>query len=77
MSNFTKINPEELLEGSTLINGNRIIEALEIAADIDRILLKANTIIKNSERCKEISDRICDTEVYLCFLRLQRFNRVG
>lgn len=67
----------ELSEGLGFINPERIADALEIAIELDTIDLEVNTILNNLKECKEISDRICDSEVLVCFIRSGRFNRFG
>lgn len=69
-----KLTPAEILEG-TLISPDRIIRCLKAGLDADRLDLEAYKSLKNEDMCKEISDRICDTEILL--LTLQCRNLTG
>lgn len=66
MDNPRKLTAAELLQGTNLLAPSRIIECLKSGLAADQLEFEANKILKNEEKCREISDRICDTEILLC-----------
>lgn len=67
-----QITPEALLRDMpNFISPQRIAESLRAGLSADLFDLEMNRLINNQAKCKELSDRICDTEILLCFLELR------
>lgn len=69
-----KITPVELLDSISFIPPERIIKCLKAGLEADRLDLETSKILKNEEKCRELRDRICDTEVILCTLQLRNLS---
>lgn len=71
MRSSNKLTPYELLQNACLISPDKIVESLRAGLNADQIEFEANMALKNFDKCKEISDRMCDTEVLMCFIKLR------
>lgn len=66
-----KITPAELLQNFSLIDPEKIIASLRAGLIADQMDFEVQMALKNYDKCREISDRMCDTEVVLCFIKLR------
>jgi hypothetical protein len=66
-----KITPAELLQNLSLIAPEKVVASLRAGLVADQLDFEMQMALKNYDKCREISDRMCDTEVVLCFIQLR------
>jgi len=68
MRSSHKIDPAELANG-TGVSPVKIMACLKAGLTADQIDLEVYKSLHDASKCKEITDRMCDTEVLLCFIQ--------
>jgi hypothetical protein len=67
MRRFHKVDPAELITG-TGVSPEKIKACLKAGLTADEFNLEISKSLLDTKKCKEITDRMCDTEVLICFI---------
>lgn len=65
----------KFFESFSPVDPSLVIATLEKGLEIERLDLETYKALHDVDKCKEIRERISDTQVFLSILYLRQFNR--